>query len=46
MEVNEDEGKIVCPFCGTTNWIVESDEIRRDKAQYKFLQENEKAHSF
>ena len=45
MEVNEDEGKIVCPFCGTTNWIVESDEIRRDKAQYKFMQENEKAHA-
>ena len=43
MEVHEDEEKIVCPFCGATNWIVESDEIRRDKAKYRFQTEREKA---
>lgn len=43
MEVNEDEEKIVCPFCGATNWIVESDEVRRDKAKYKYLKEKEVA---
>ena len=37
MEVNEDEEKIVCPFCGATNWIVDSDEVRRDKAKYNYL---------
>ena len=41
MEVNEDEEKIVCPFCGATNWIVENDEIRRDKAKYKYLTQKE-----
>lgn len=43
MEVKEDEEKIVCPFCGATNWIVENDEIRRDKARYKYLKEKEAA---
>ncbi len=45
MEVREDEEKIVCPFCGATNWIVESDEIRQDKVKYKYLQEREAARS-
>ena len=43
MEVNEDEEKIVCPFCGAANWIVDSDEVRRDKAKYKYLKEKEVA---
>ena len=45
MEVKEDEEKIVCPFCGTTNWIVDNDEIRRDKAKYNYLKEKAKAHA-
>lgn len=43
MEVKEDEEKIVCPFCGATNWIVQSDSIQRDKAKYKYLTEKEVA---
>ena len=43
MEVREDEEKIVCPFCGATDWIVENDEIRRDKAKYKYMKESEVA---
>ena len=43
MEVKEDEEKIICPFCGATNWIVESDSIKRDKAKYKYLTEKEVA---
>lgn len=42
MEVKEDEEKIICPFCGATNWIVESDEIRRDKVKYQYINEKEK----
>ncbi len=41
MEVREDEEKIVCPFCGATNWIVENDDIRREKAKYRYLKEKE-----
>ena len=42
MEVKEDEEKIVCPFCGTTNWIVDNDDVRRDRAKYNYLTEKEK----